>query len=69
MYQLNKNKLNAKIVERGMTKDGLAKDIGVERTTLYRRLKRDKLLLSDVHAICRSLQLSKEEACEIFLSI
>lgn len=67
MYSLNINKLNGKIVEKGMTKETLASAIGVDRSTFFRRLKNDKLLLSDVHKISKALELTTEEAMNIFM--
>ena len=67
MYSLNINKLNGKIVEKGMTKESLAYAIGVDRSTFFRRLKNDKLLLSDVHKISKALGLTTEEAMSIFM--
>jgi DNA-binding Xre family transcriptional regulator len=67
MYNFNVNKLNGKIVEMGMTKEGLAESIGIDRSTFFRRLKNNKLLLSDAHRICEALQLTKEDAINIFL--
>lgn len=68
MYNLNANKLNGKIVEKGMTKEGLAMVIGVDRATLFRRIKNNKLLLSDVHKIIKALDLTTEETLNIFFS-
>lgn len=67
MYNLNINKLNGKIVEKGMTKETLASAIGVDRSTFFRRLKNNKLLLSDVHKISKALDLTTEEAMHIFM--
>ena len=68
MYNLNANKLNGKIVEKGMTKEGLAMAIGVDRATLFRRIKNNRLLLSDVHKIIKTLDLTTEETLNIFFS-
>ena len=68
MYRLNINKLNGMIVEKGMTKDGLAQSIGVDRATFYRRLKNNSLRLIDVHRICEAMHLTIDEAISIFLS-
>lgn len=68
MYVLNKNKLNGKIIERGMTKEGLAMSIGVDRTTLYRRIQNNTLRLTDIQNICRVLNLTNEEILDIFFS-
>ena len=67
MFHMDIDKLNGKIVERRTTKDALADKIGIDRSTFYRRLKNEKLLIGDVHKICECLQLSDTEAMEIFL--
>lgn len=68
MYALNEKKLNGKIVECGMTKEGLAMAISVDRATFYRRIKNNKLLLSDVQKICKTLNLTADEILTIFFS-
>lgn len=68
MYQLNINKLNGKIVEKGLTKEGLAAAIGINRATFYRRLQNNSLKLVDVHRICEALSLTKDEAISIFMA-
>lgn len=68
MYALNEKKLKGKIVENGMTLEGIAMAINVDRATFYRRLKNSKLLLSDVQKICKVLDLTTEEVLDIFFS-
>lgn len=68
MYRVDVNKLNGKIVERGTTKEAIADEIGIDRSTFYRRLKNGKLLIGDMHKMCEILQLTNEEAIEIFLA-
>lgn len=68
MFRVDESKLNGKIVERGTTKESIAKLIGVDRCTFYRRIKGNKLLISDMHKICDILNLSSAEAIDIFLS-
>ena len=68
MYHIDINKLNGKIVERQMTKEGLAKCIGIDRSTLFRRIRNNKLLVVDLQRICEVLCLSSEEATDIFLA-
>jgi predicted DNA-binding protein (UPF0251 family) len=68
MYHVDISKLNGKIAEKATTKEQLAKQIGINRTTLIRRLKNGKLLVGDAHIICRALNLSASEAVDIFLA-
>lgn len=68
MFRIDIDKLNGKIVERGTTKEALAAAIGINRSTLYRRLKNGTLRVCDVHKICEFLSLSTAEAIDIFLA-
>lgn len=68
MYHVDFDKLNGKIVERRTTKEAVASEIGIDRSTFYRRLKSGKLLIGDVHKMCEVLGLSASEAMDIFLA-
>ena len=68
MYCVNRTKLQAKIVECGMTQDGLAAELGIDRGTFRRRLNAEKLQIKDIHKICEVLRLSPDEAIAIFLT-
>lgn len=68
MYHLNENKLNGTLVEKGYTKEGLAMALGIDRATLFRRIKNNRLLLADVHKIMEVLNLTTDEAINIFLN-
>lgn len=67
---VNVNKLKGKIIERGMNISALAKDMGVDRATLYRKLSNEgeTLLVKDVNRIVEVLNLSAEDAVSIFFS-
>lgn len=67
LLQMNVPKLKGKIAEAGTTKSELAKAIGIDRGTLERRIERGTLRICDIHAICSFLNLSGDEAHEIFL--
>ena len=67
MGNLNVGKLNGKIAEAGTTKAAVAKAIGIDRSTLARRIETGTLRICDIHAICGFLHLSGDEAKEIFL--
>jgi DNA-binding Xre family transcriptional regulator len=68
MYHVDINKLNGKIAEKSTTKEALANEIGIDRTTFLRRLKQNRLQVGDAHKICEVLSLSKSEAVDIFLA-
>lgn len=62
------NKLKAKIVERGMNVETLAEKIGVDRSSLYRKLNNfEKITIGEANRIKAVLELTNEEASSIFL--
>lgn len=65
---MNVNKLRGKIVEQEMNVEKLAKAIGMDKSTLYRKLNSDgdTFTVREVNSICKALNLSKNEAFEIF---
>ena len=68
MYHIDIDKLNGKIAERRTTKEAIADECGIDRSTFFRRLKTNKLLVRDCHKICEVLNLSTSEAIDIFLA-
>ena len=67
MYCIDVNKLKAKAVEKGMTFDGLAMDLKIDRTTFYRRLRTCTLRIGDIHKLIEVVGLTPTETIEIFL--
>lgn len=67
---VNINKLRGAIVERGMNIEALADKIGMDRSTLYRRIsdKKDAFTIREADAIARELNLSCAEATAIFFA-
>lgn len=67
---VNINKLKGKIVENGLTIGKLAKEIGLDRSTLYRKINNDGETFSirEANLICSVLGLTGQEATEIFFS-
>lgn len=65
------DKLRGKIVERGLTHKRVAKSIGIDKSTFYRKMKKDdgaEFSVGEMHSLCDVLDLTKEEAVAIFLS-
>ena len=64
---VNVNKLKGKIVEKGLTIRGLATDIGLDPSTLYRKIGDggDSFTIGEVKKIVDALSLSAEEASGI----
>lgn len=66
---MNVNKLKGKIVEKGMNVELLAASIGVDRSSLYRKLNDgDKITIGEAVKIKNALGLSVEDAVDIFLA-
>ncbi len=67
---VNVNKLKGKIVERGMSVEELANKIGVDKSTLYRKLNQsgETFTIREANLICEILELNGDEATAIFFS-
>ena len=62
------NRLKGKIVEKGWNVEKLAEQIGVERSSMYRKLNNfDKITIGEAKKITAALNLTNEEASSIFL--
>lgn len=63
------NKLKAKIVELGLNVESLADKIGMERSTLYRKLNNfEKITIGEAVRMKDALSMTDAEATDIFLS-
>lgn len=66
---MNINKLRGKIVERGMNIETLAEKIGVNRSSLYRKLNdSEKITIGEALKMKEALEMNASEAYEIFLA-
>lgn len=64
---INCNMLKGKIIERGLTVEKLAEIMGIDKSTLYRKLSNgDTMLVKDANTIVKALNLSANEALAIF---
>ena len=64
------NKLKGKIVEKGLNVEKLAEYIGVDRSSMYRKLNNfEKITIGEAKQIKDVLGLSNEEATSIFLGV
>lgn len=68
--RVNINKLKEKIIENNTTQEGLAEQMGINRSTFYRKIKDDgsKFTVYELYQMVEILKLSSEEVVEIFLS-
>lgn len=61
-------KLKGKMVEKGFTVETLSAAIGIDRSTLYRKLEAiEKFTIGEARKIKVVLELTNEEAVQIFL--
>ena len=62
-------KLRDKMAEMKMSPEDMARKIGVDPSTFYRKIKDDGInfTVGQMHKIVEILQLSKEDAASIFL--
>ena len=61
--------LKGKIVANGMNVEQLAKNIGIDRSSLYRKLNNaDKITIGEAMKMKEALSMTTDEATEIFLS-
>jgi len=69
MMQVNTRLLKAKMVERGISGDDLAKMIGINPSTFYRKMKTggNSFTVAEMYAIVDALELTDDEAVLIFL--
>lgn len=67
---VNINKLKGKIVENELSIEKLAKEIGMDKSTLYRKLNSEgeHILIKEANLIVKKLNLTPEEAVSIFFS-
>jgi DNA-binding phage protein len=66
----NINKLRGKIVEKGINVSELAKTLGIDKSTLYRKLKNngEDISIKEANLIIKELNLTIEEVNAIFFS-
>ena len=66
--EINIEKLKETVILRNTTLEALAYDMGINRSTLYRKLRRgpSAISLEDATTITKSLGLSPREAANIF---
>lgn len=63
-------KLRGKMVEKNISVECLAEKLNVDKSTLYRRLgsKGEAFTIKEAKVIAKELNLTKEEAVEIFFA-
>jgi len=66
---LDAEKLNEAIKQQGLTISVLADNVGINKSTFYRKLRDggDKFQLWEIESIVKHLRITKHDAIEIFL--
>ena len=64
---MNKREFKAILVKKGTNVKELAKKIGMDCATLYRKINNNTLTLTDVNNIIQALNLTDDETMTIFL--
>lgn len=64
---MNTQKLKALIVEHYKTQGEVAQEIGLDRSTFYRKMINHSFNVEEINAIVKAIPLTPEEAMEIFL--
>lgn len=67
-HTINIRKLKGKIVEKGFNQSKLAKEIGVNRSTMHRKINSGDFTVEEANNIRNTLQLTEEELMNIFFS-
>ena len=66
---MNVNKLKGMIIANGMNIEQLADEIGIDRSSMYRKLNSfEKITIGEAIKIKKVLHMNNEQAIEIFLS-
>ena len=69
MFKVNVSMLEDEIIKKNMTKEAVASELGIDRSTFYRRLQSNRLLVCDIHRLTEVLGLSREKAVAIFFDL
>lgn len=67
---VNTMKLKGKIVENGLTLHDVAKALGIDDSTLYRKMKNNGIsfTIGEANKLTKCLRLTKDEAMDIFFN-
>lgn len=67
---VNVNKLKGKIIERNMSVEKLANSMGLNKSTIYRKLSNDgeNLTVKEIDTVIETLKLSSTEVLSIFFT-
>lgn len=63
---MKKREFKAMLVKKGINVEKLAKKIGLDPATLYRKVNNNTLTLTDINNIIQALDLTEDETMAIF---
>lgn len=66
--QIDRTALKRKVEDAGTTFDNLAAELGIDRSTLFRRLRTCTIRLIDILKIQKLLHLTQQEVFDIFFA-
>lgn len=69
MFHIDVEYLEYKIKSAGTTKEAVAAECGIHRTTLWRNLRKNSISLSVVYAIIAFLHLSPDDIERTFFAV
>lgn len=68
MFYIDRDLLNLKIRKANTTADAIADELGIDRGTWYRHLRKGDLTISEIHEVIRILKLTTEDILAIFFA-
>lgn len=68
MFHTDVDAFKEKVKAKGFTLEGLASDMGIDRSKIYRHLVKNKLTVNEMYSIISILSLTQEEVIEIFFA-
>ena len=63
---INRDLLRARMIEKRITTDAMAKILGIDRGTFYRKVRNDSFTIKQADTIKQTLSLSLKDANAIF---
>ena len=68
MFYVDRDLLNLKIKKANTTNDVIAEELGIDRGTWFRHLRKNDLTISEIHEVIRILHLTTEDILAIFFA-
>jgi transcriptional regulator of acetoin/glycerol metabolism len=68
MFTIDRDLLLYKVKQANTTYDAICKELGIDRSTLYRHLRDESMTVAEVHKLIRILNLTTNDVIAIFLA-